>query len=339
MKMKNAWRTASAVAAVALTATMLTACSSAPETPEKIVTSFLEAVESGNADRAIELVNPGVSRDERTLLTNDVLKSAGKIENIVVLAADNDGTPVDTSGEYLASNEVTVGASYDVNGKTVDVEFAAVKTSESWKVTGGYSTISLPFNDSVKAFTLNGHEVKAGKAGAGIVVFPGTYEVTMPSTKYLKMDAVKFNTAEGSPSFNIEVKDSIVEKFDTYLAEFLSTCFAAGADTRDENCPNWIYSNEEEVDSVVWEMDSAPKYGITYYDSSFSIEILEGIEQHVSYTYMNTGWFDAGIQTVSEDVEGTNVEFTAAFQGGELVFTPTSNAHTGYGDSADAHFH
>jgi hypothetical protein len=342
MKMKNTWRTASAVAAVALTATMLTACASEPETPEKIVTSYLEAVESGNAERAIELVNPGVSKDERTLLTNDVLKSAGKIENIVVLAAEHDGTPVDTSGEYLASNEVTIGASYDVNGKTVDVEFTAEKTSKSWKVTGGYSTVYLPFDDSVKTFELNGHKVKSGKDDSGaVVVFPGTYKVTMPSTKYLEMDAVTFNTAEGSPSFDYKVKDSIVESFDNYLATFLDNCFAATPDTRDINCPNWFYSAENAVSDVKWEMKSAPEYGISYFGGAFIIEIEKPISQHLTYTWVNDGWFDKGPKTVSTDEKGGNVEFTATVEGDEVVFTPSSNAHDDpyvYGDVVESNY-
>lgn len=138
------------------------------------VMDYLNAIAAGDADKAKTVVTASSSYGQDTLLTNQVLQaSSGKISN---------PTLGDPGREYggLAS----VNASYTLDGKTVSQRYSVKKINDQWKVEL-YSYPRISVNTSLKTILVNGVSVPLTSSAYAFNVFPGTYVVQTPVSKYI----------------------------------------------------------------------------------------------------------------------------------------------------------
>jgi hypothetical protein len=314
MKPKNYARIAAASVSIGLAAAALTGCVGQPSTPQDIAKAYLEAVQAGDATRAIALVSPGVSKGQRILLTDAALKKAGKIENIAVL-----DTP---SGSNTAgSNHVAVNATYDVDGKTARIQFIADRTSDGWHVTGGYASLRIPISAAAPAFSVNGLVVKQANVSNGqIIVFSGTYRVDLVANQLLAMKSVNQSTADRPSNPVFEVAQAVQNGFDSTLKAFLDGCFAAAAAVRDHACPNWYSASPDYFNSFRWTLIEAPTYRVSYADGKFEVIPVTRIRQRLSYLWNVTG------VTVMPDLAGGDISFEANLDNGAISFVPSCDA-------------
>jgi hypothetical protein len=327
---KNAGRSISAAMAFGLIATALAGCSAGPATPEETIKSYLEAVAAGDAEKALELVNPGVSDNERQLLTDAVLKESGEIKNIKVLPAeDDDDVPVDTSSDTPTTNSVNIEASYEIGGEPVSLYFDAERTTESWTVTGGYDTLSLPFSPYVTELSVNGTPVNGDETTEPPVVFPGVYKVELPENEIVSMEPMEIvtsGTASESPEF--EVNGGVVDEFDEFLTGFVDTCYAATREVRDEHCPNWAYLFDDEISDLKWELLSLPEVEIAYESGLMTISQTKPIAQRLTYAHVRDSFWDDGPQAASMD-KSEDMVFDVSVDGGDLTFSVESSRSWG----------
>ena len=314
MKLNNYGRLTAATVAVGLAVAGLTGCVGQPSTPQDIVKAYLEAVQAGDATRAVALVNPGVSKNQRALLTDSALKKAGKIENIAVL---------DTPGgsDATGSNHLTVTATYDVDGKTAQAKFIADRASDGWRVTGGYANLNIPISVAAPAFSVNGLVVKQANVNNGqVVVFPGTYRVGLVANQLLAMKSVNQSTADLPHRPVFEVAQAVQNDFDSNLKAFLDGCFAAAAAERGHACPNWYSASPDYFESFRWTLIEAPTYRVSYADGKFEVIPATRIRQRLSYLWNVTG------VTVMPDLAGGDVSFEANLENGAISFVPSCDA-------------
>jgi hypothetical protein len=301
-------RAASAVIAIGLTASMLTGCASAPQTPESIVKSYLEAVASGDAAKAIEIINPGIEKGDRILLTDKALKASTKIENIVVLPAvtDEGDLPVDTSKSDVNPGTVEIQVTYDIDGETVNNSFKADQSDKGWKVTGGYKSLEVFLDEVATGFTVNGVKVEGSELRT-LPVFPGTYEVAMAENDYLDMKPYTVatgNTTGDVPKFT--VKEEIQSEFTAFIDEYSAACFAAPAASRDENCSNWHEADEDDKPTnVAWTVVTAPVFESRYEDGTIYFSDTGVGEKNLTYNFTTEAWLggqEARVYDVTDEL-------------------------------------
>ncbi|SDN99897.1 hypothetical protein SAMN05216368_1096 [Cryobacterium flavum] len=309
---------------------MLSGCSAAAETPDEIVQSFLEAVQRGDAVRAVELINPGVPDEQRVLLTDAVLKKSDSITNIVVLIA---GSSAASSDDMYSEKEVPVSATYDVNGETAEVQFLASKTTDGWMVKGGYATIAAPFGTLLPKLAVNDAKVTPANSDDGaLLVFPGTYEVAVADNTLVSSEPIELSTASDNViDWQFTPAKAVVEQFESELATFISACFAEPADTRDHACPNWSYVRSAAVAEVKWELRKAPTFALSVTAETLGASQKTATEQHLSYTY-NGGVYNDTPTVFSEDLEEMSMIFSARVEDGLPVFKPESLSREYSGD-------
>lgn len=307
------WRIAAATAVLSLTAILLTGCSVEPVSPNSIVKSYLEAVQSGDAERALELVSPGVATGDRVLLTDKVLDEAGKIENIVV------------SDSELPAGAVTatVNATYEAGGVPIPAEFTATKASGKWVVAGAYPVLHLPGGPVVPSVLVNGVTVDvrdAGEYGAELPSFPGTYTVTLPDNELVTMKKTTV-TAGSASDYKYTPSKSVEASFDQYLTAFLDTCYAADRGTRDIACPNWFGRADWFIQKADWTLTEAPVYELGYYGGpELSITSEEPVQQSVTADF----WYYVGGPTEQKTLaEPHTLNFTAQVHDGAVTFAPS----------------
>jgi len=162
--------------------------------PDGAVQEFLQAIASGDAIGAINLLMP-TTRDsvptesptespsespsatpadspDRFYLTNEVLAKSNElapITNIVVVPPD-----------IPNSSTATVAASYDIGGQHVDTTYDVTLVGDSYRVNG---TVPVDFSSAYAPMlnmTLNG--IPMDQSGVKLIsLFPGTYQLAISS--------------------------------------------------------------------------------------------------------------------------------------------------------------
>ena len=180
-----------------------TRSSSPPAPPEEVVREYLQAIASGDADTARNLLIPtlpgvgALKASVMTYLTNEVLAASlalDPISNIVVTAPQNTG-----------SDATSIQASYDIGSQHIDTTYDVSLIGDSYQVDG---VVSLNLNSAAGerlALTLNG--VPLGIKDLGLVIlFPGTYQLgtTNPLVAINPDTFVVTGPSDPRPSFSPE---------------------------------------------------------------------------------------------------------------------------------------
>ena len=148
-------------------------------TPEAEVRKYLDLLASGQASAATAMVDPGVSNDQRSFLTDDVMASATSLLVVEDVVADKNDS----------SDRRTVTATMQVNGERFTHEFTVTKGSSTMGVLNNWTVKdSLAARVSVDLegyaqFSVGGVNADASAAGRNdqekdYLFYPGVYTFT-----------------------------------------------------------------------------------------------------------------------------------------------------------------
>ena len=148
-------------------------------TPEAEVRKYLDLLASGQASAATAMVDPGVSNDQRSFLTDDVMASATSLLVVEDVVADKNDS----------SDTRMVTATMQVNGERFTHEFTVTKGSSTMGVLNNWTVKdSLAARVSVDVegyaqFSVGGVNADASAAGRndqekGYLFYPGVYTFT-----------------------------------------------------------------------------------------------------------------------------------------------------------------
>ena len=148
-------------------------------TPEAEVRKYLDLLASGQASAATAMVDPGVSNDQRSFLTDDVMASATSLLVVEDVVADKNDD----------SDRRTVTATMQVNGERFTHEFTVTKRSSTMGVLNNWTVKdSLAARVSVDLegyaqFSVGGVNADASAAGRNdqekdYLFYPGVYTFT-----------------------------------------------------------------------------------------------------------------------------------------------------------------
>ena len=148
-------------------------------TPEAEVRKYLDLLASGQASAATAMVDPGVSNDQRSFLTDDVMASATSLLVVEDVVADKNDD----------SDRRTVTATMQVNGERFTHEFTVTKGSSTMGVLNNWTVKdSLAARVSVDVegyaqFSVGGVNADASAAGRNdqekdYLFYPGVYTFT-----------------------------------------------------------------------------------------------------------------------------------------------------------------
>lgn len=306
-----------ASAVIGLATALLAGCSSTPATPQAVVKAYLEAVQDGNAERALELVRPDTETGNQLLLTDEVLKASDGIENIVVydaLVPNGDGSPLSS-----------VKATYEADGKIMTALFNAEQADGDWIVTptdrAGLGALGLDFSDWVGTFTVNGIDVTSDEAeSANYAVFPGSYSVDVVSDFVSFEEPYVYSTSEDSSGDGTlyTVNEDTQSALTSFTTTFMDDCFAASTETRADNCLNWQEFYAAPTDAV-WTLDRRVEPELEYSGGRMSVEWQESFAYTISF--VTTSIYSSGEPQSDSSSNDSTLSITPTIEDDEIVFT------------------
>ena len=160
--------------------------------PEATVKQYLTAISQGKASSANKLVDPGVTKNAASLLSDDILKESK------ALMKSPKVTDVNTRGD--AAN---VEVSYSIDGTVYDGVLQLSKDGkqglffDKWKIDKPLLASVYVYTSDGAMVSVNGTDVDFGK-GYELAAYPAAYEIGAPKSRFFEAEAQTFVAATGS---------------------------------------------------------------------------------------------------------------------------------------------
>ena len=195
-------------------------------TPEAEVRKYLDLLASGQASAATAMVDPGVSNDQRSFLTDDVMASATSLLVVEDVVADKNDS----------SDTRMVTATMQVNGERFTHEFTVTKGSSTMGVLNNWTVKdSLTGRVSVDAegyaqFSVGGVNADASAAGRndqekGYLFYPGVYTFTpIAASEYADSNPETVSVLDDG----LGGRDNVVTLKATYNTKLTAAAIEAG---------------------------------------------------------------------------------------------------------------
>ncbi|WP_368100627.1 MFS transporter [Bifidobacterium pseudocatenulatum] len=226
--------------------------------------SYVSAIASGDYDKANDIADPQVGKNQRKLLSNSVAKT----DNATISNAH-------VNGVKSGNGTTTASISYSLNGETVDEELTMRKSGNkflifpNWQITTPLiKSINVSVPSSVESLTVNKVAVtakNAEKTDSGewqLRVYPGTYNISVTSTDYIVSETVVFRTNEDSDSpttLKVTTTSKFKDALSTAVNNALDKC-AESTDYAPENCPfGFRVWDEDNYRNFAWSISIYPK--------------------------------------------------------------------------------
>lgn len=164
--------------------------------PAGAVGEYLALLEQGEAERANELVDPGIRTSERALLTDEVL---GAAEHRIVVES------VETTSR--TESGANVHAVYSLDGERFEIDLPVARGPkellllETWRLEEPLLVSATLAGDGVPSVLVGDTEIGFGAFDAGeyatrdITVYPGVYSVTGATSDYVTASVVELRAA------------------------------------------------------------------------------------------------------------------------------------------------
>ncbi|WP_366180737.1 hypothetical protein ABXS69_00805 [Actinomyces timonensis] len=224
-------------------------------TPEKAVEKYLDLVAAGKASEATAMVDPGVSNDQRALLTDSAMS-----------AATSRITVVDVAEKGKGGDEKRVEATLSLDGEqftqvfTVSSEDKSFGLLNNWKVK---TSLAMPVqlsSESLGGLSVGGTEItleNPSKASKGVTsseraggtatqyMYPGTYPIasTSATSTYITTDKASVMVSQGrsgASGTRLAVEGEATEELKqhvlTKVNEKATSCVTPPTNT-DNDCP------------------------------------------------------------------------------------------------------
>lgn len=226
--------------------------------------SYVSAIASGDYDKANDIADPQVGKNQRKLLSNSVAKT----DNATISNAH-------VNGVKSGNGTTTASISYSLNGETVDEELTMRKSGNkflifpNWQITTPLiNSINVSVPSSVESLTVNKVAVtvkNAEKTDSGewqLHVYPGTYNISVTSTDYIVSETVVFRTNEDSDSpttLKVTTTSKFKDALSTAVNNALDKC-AESTGYAPENCPfGFRVWDEDNYRNFAWSISIYPK--------------------------------------------------------------------------------
>ncbi len=280
--------------------------------PQAQVEKYLDALKDGDAEAAVDILDPNVTTQEQVLLNNEIFKAA---ENRI-------------SGYEIRDIETTddgalVTADITQDSKTVPITFALEEGDRTalvfneWRVLSGaawHLPIEIPGGEGV--FKVNGVDVELSSAGQQsplmlLPVLPGDYVITPPEgTKYVTLGEPQTASVSVDPlaigkrgvQFEINLTDAVQKDAIAQAKAYLEKCVAA-KEAEPESCPNrmFTFGDEKDYRNISWKLSQEPTYEVSegWQGTQMRLNATDG-EATVTYE-RNTAWDDEPAEWEKED--------------------------------------
>ncbi len=195
-------------------------------TPEAEVRKYLDLLASGQASAATAMVDPGVSNDQRSFLTDDVMASATSLLVVEDVVADKNDS----------SDTRMVTATMQVNGERFTHEFTVTKRSSTMGVLNNWTVKdSLAARVSVDVegyaqFSVGGVNADASAAGRNdqekdYLFYPGVYTFTpIAASEYADSNPETVSVLDDG----LGGRDNVVTLKATYNTKLTAAAIEAG---------------------------------------------------------------------------------------------------------------
>ena len=195
-------------------------------TPEAEVRKYLDLLASGQASAATAMVDPGVSNDQRSFLTDDVMASATSLLVVEDVVADKNDS----------SDTRMVTATMQVNGERFTHEFTVTKGSSTMGVLNNWTVKdSLAARVSVDLegyaqFSVGGVNADASAAGRNdqekdYLFYPGVYTFTpIAASEYADSNPETVSVLDDG----LGGRDNVVTLKATYNTKLTAAAIEAG---------------------------------------------------------------------------------------------------------------
>lgn len=246
--------------------------------PEAQVEQYLALIADGKADKAEEMVDPGVDNASRALLTNEVLSNAEQRLEVVDVKQVS-------KGESAAS----VRATYAINGEQHEKEFSVDRGEkeygllDTWELNEPLLVPVKISSDQVAEVTVGKSKVQLGEDEAfydetpstysgNFYVYPGIYNVTAPSTDYQQTDVqqLRANHPDDMESA-VTLTTSATEKLGQLVLDKVhafSTACVTPPTNLDEGCPYELQAKDLESFSVKKQAEDVMLDGMNSFEST-----------------------------------------------------------------------
>ncbi|MHA7304389.1 zinc ribbon domain-containing protein [Arthrobacter sp. TMN-49] len=301
--------------------------------PDKVIDAYLQALVSGDAERALEISDPSIPNAQRVLLTNEIYgKATKRPDGFTILKT--------TMGEEQANVQVELRQ----NGEKVETNYVLVKSDPSllddhWKLKETKpGTVTISSSSSLSSVLVNGFEVSlAGLAESAsssyssyqLPAFPGNYDLDLPSSsKYLSAEpaAAVVSIHPGNSHRSVELALDTNDAFDKAVGEKVSALLAKCSEQKTlepVDCPFSTYEYSD-TRNVSWKTTTEPVIE-TYPDmdggwrlrTSTTGKATASFERDTSYGSDSPKWekktYDSQIYvsgTATVDKDELSVEFS-----------------------------
>lgn len=300
--------------------------------PDKAVSSYLQALQSGEASKAMALADPGLANDQRVLLSDQVYAKAGKrIDGFDIVSTK------------VSDDKATVVAELRQDGRKQQTTFSLRKSNpefldDHWTMESTpLQSLRITSDTPVKTVLINGQELNVDLAGSlsgssslNYPALPGEYTVELPSSeKYLtapKSTAlVTIGAVQAPPTASLKVdasdalKSEAMAQIDAYLAECVKSTEAQPA-----NCPLNNYSSSRYSRNFHWTLTTKPTFTMSkdpYGSSPWRVRTQTPGKATVTYEKDNSYGFGTADWKPTTDTTSVSMSANVTLEDGRVKLT------------------
>ncbi|MGO4237949.1 hypothetical protein [Pseudarthrobacter sp. YAF2] len=300
--------------------------------PDKAVNSYLQALQNGEASKAMALADPGLANDQRVLLSDQIYAKAGKrIDGFEIVSTK------------ISEDNATVVADVRQDGRKQQSTFSLRKSNpelldDHWKMESSpLQSLRITSDTPVKTVLVNGQELDVDLAGSvsgssslSYPALPGEYTVELPSSeKYLTAQKstalVTIGAAQAPPTASLKVdasdalKSEAMAQIDAYLAECVKSTEAEPA-----NCPLDNYSSSRYSRNFHWTLTTKPTFSMSkdpYGSSPWRIRTQTPGKATVSYERDNSYGFGTAEWKPATDTTSVSMSASVSLEDGKVKLT------------------
>ncbi|ALV43228.1 hypothetical protein AU252_20395 [Pseudarthrobacter sulfonivorans] len=300
--------------------------------PDKAVNSYLQALQNGEASKAMALSDPGVANDQRVLLTDQVYGKARKRIDAFEIVSTT-----------VSEDHATVVADLHQDGRKQQTNFNLRKANpglldDHWKMESSpLGSLTVTSDTPVQTVLVNGQELNVGLSGSitgatsvSFPALPGEYTVELPSSeKYLtapkSTTLVVIGGAQAPPAASLKVeasealKSEVMAQVDAHLADCVKSTEAQPA-----NCPLNNYSSSRYSRNFHWALTTKPKFSLSkdpYGSSPWRLRTQTPGKATVSYERDNSYGFGIAGWKPTTDTISVSMSAGVTLEGGKVKLT------------------
>lgn len=300
--------------------------------PDKAVNSYLQALQNGEASKAMALADPGLANDQRVLLSDEVYAKAGKrIDGFDIVSTK------------VSDDNATVVADLHQDGRKQQTTFSLRKSNpelldDHWTMESTpLQSLRITSDTPVKTVLINGQELNvdfagslSGSSSVNYPALPGEYTVELPSSeKYLiapKSTALMtIGAAQAPPTASLKVdasdalKSEAMAQIDAYLAECVKSTEAQPA-----NCPLNNYSSSRYSRNFHWTLTTKPTFTMSkdpYGSSPWRVRTQTPGKATVTYEKDNSYGFGTADWKPATDTTSVSMSANVSLEDGKVKLT------------------